>query len=331
MAERHERSPRPSRPAAKGPASTTAIRHVVSAEQAGATLAAMLRVAIDGKPWSKCRALIRTGRVKVDAESCFEDARRMRAGETLEIFPEAPRLRAPVLDDHRIIHIDHDVIVVDKPAGLISVPYDEKDRDSLLARTRETLRRSGGRAHGGDKQDGLGVVQRLDKDTTGLLVFARTRKARKHLEAQFRAHTVTRRYLAIAHGQVEARTHRSHLVNDRGDGLRGSWRQTTKPPKNARRTITHVHIEERLRGATLVACMLETGRQHQIRIHLYEDEHPLVGERIYVRGYAGKRISAVRPMLHAATLGFKHPANERLLAFESPLPRDFVEALEELR
>ena len=141
-----------------------------------------------------------------------------------------------------------------------------------------------------------------------------------------------RRYLAIAHGDVRSRTIRSFLMEDRGDGLRGSARGT--PGEGAREAITHVEKLEALTGgtaATLVACRLETGRTHQIRIHLSESGHPLVGERVYIRRWGGTVIEAPRLMLHAAELGFLHPATEREMRWEQPMPDDMKTVLERLR
>lgn len=318
----------------------------VAPEQDQATLAAVVRELMDGLSWNKSRELVRSGKVRVEGELRFDPAERLAAGARVEVDPAARRRRAPVLEAERLVHVDRDVVVVDKPAGLVSVPYDEHDqRDSLIERTRQALRERGPSSTepGGDKRDRLGVVQRLDKDTTGLLVFARTRAGRKGLEAQFRAHSIERRYVALVHGRAEAAVHNSFLIPDRGDGLRGSWRGKS-PPKAAKRAITRVRVEQRLRGpfgeVTLVSCQLETGRQHQIRIHLAEAGNPLVGEEIYQRAFPGggggrgsgrlARIETPRILLHAASLGFRHPVKDRPLRFELPLPDDFRALLESL-
>jgi 23S rRNA pseudouridine1911/1915/1917 synthase len=177
------------------------------------------------------------------------------------------------------------------------------------------------------------VVHRLDRETSGLVVFTRTWLAKQRLAAQFRKHTVQRKYLAIAHGEVPSRTIRSFLVEDRGDGLRGSVRgarrHTTRA--DAREAVTHIESIEPLDGATLIACRLETGRTHQIRIHMSESGHPLVGERVYIRGWAGKPIPAPRLMLHAAQLGFVHPATERPMSWNEDMPEDMREVWIRLR
>jgi 23S rRNA pseudouridine1911/1915/1917 synthase len=171
-------------------------------------------------------------------------------------------------------------------------------------------------------------VQRLDKLTSGILVFSRTFAAKKHLGNQLRQHTMQRRYLALAHGDVVPGTIRTHLVEDRGDGLRGSAPESLRAGQLA---ITHVERIERLAGATLVSCRLETGRTHQIRIHLSERGNPLLGEAVYVRGFPGALIPAPRLMLHAAELGFAHPEDDRPMFFEDPPPADFEETLARLR
>jgi 23S rRNA pseudouridine1911/1915/1917 synthase len=167
------------------------------------------------------------------------------------------------------------------------------------------------------------------------MMFARTAQAKRTLAAQFRDHTIDRIYHAIAHGAVTATRVETYLVLDRGDGMRGSHGHFRRPqgeaPIEARRSVTHVMPIERLTGATLVECRLETGRQHQIRIHMSELGHPLVGERVYIRDYAGPKIEAMRPMLHARTLGFVHPRTAERIAFDREPPADFQAMLESLR
>jgi 23S rRNA pseudouridine1911/1915/1917 synthase len=174
-------------------------------------------------------------------------------------------------------------------------------------------------------------VHRLDRDTGGLLVFARTRKAERHLALQFRNHTVHRRYLAVVPGHVTAQRIESRLVRDRGDGRRGS----TADPTAGRIAITHVRPLELLPDYTVIECRLETGRTHQIRIHLSELGHPLCGEKIYTRPLRGKpprdTSGAPRLALHAVELGFQHPATARRLRFLYPLPRDLADFLDRVR
>src|SRR5699024_4609258 len=148
------------------------------------------------------------------------------------------------------------------------------NKETLADYARTLLRRLDPR--GGDP--GLGVVHRIDKETSGLMVFTRTAEAKRNLAAQFRAHELDRLYHAIVHGALGDQRIESHLVEDRGDGLRGSHghhrRARGAPPPGSRLSVTHVRALDALDGATLVECRLETGRQHQIRIHLSESGHP---------------------------------------------------------
>jgi 23S rRNA pseudouridine1911/1915/1917 synthase len=141
--------------------------------------------------------------------------------------------------------------------------------------------------------------------------------------------------VAIVHGSPRAQRIETQLLLDRGDGLRGSFghyrRARGEPPADARQAVTHIKPLEALKDATLIECRLETGRQHQIRIHLAELGHPLVGERVYIRDYEGARIESPRPMLHARLLAFTHPGNGRRVSFEREAPEDFRAMLESLR
>jgi 23S rRNA pseudouridine1911/1915/1917 synthase len=172
----------------------------------------------------------------------------------------------------------------------------------------------------------LHVVHRIDRATSGLLAFAKTKRAELGLAAQLRAHTMERQYICVAHGVVAAGRIESMLLADRGDGIRGSTTHTGQ----GKRAITHVTVERALRGATLCAVRLETGKTHQIRIHLAECGHPLVGETVYIRDYAGKLIDSPRLMLHAATLGFVHPITNEHVSLRSPLPPDFTAVVDRL-
>lgn len=282
-----------------------------------AALDRQLRAVHEGASWNEVRRLIETGKVQVDGALVTDSAAPVRAGAEVRLTLAAPRRTAQApLDRDAIVHLDGHVVVVDKPSGMSTVPYDGDEFGTLVQVLQPLLRKLTGQR--GDQ--GLGVVHRIDKETSGLVVFTRTLAAKRALEAQFRNHTAHRRYVAIAHGDVAARTLRSNLVADRGDGLRGS----TREPGVGQPSVTHVAPLQRLRGATLVECRLETGRTHQIRVHLSEAGHPLLGERVYVRDFGRVVLPAPRVMLHAAELGFAHPAGERPLSFSRQPPRDFV-------
>jgi len=294
------------------------------------TLAARVREQT-GVSWSRARSLCSDGRVTVNGERCLDPAQRVSPEAVVAVHESGSKRDSGPLPKEAIVHYDRDIVVVDKPAGMLSVADEPGNKETLAEYTRTLLRRIGGR----DDDVGLGVVHRLDRDTSGLMVFTRTAEAKRALAALFRAHDIERAYHAIAHGTVPATRIESHLLLDRGDGLRGSHghyrRGRGDPPAAAKHAVTHVKPIEALRGATLVECRLQTGRQHQIRIHLAELGCPLVGETVYIRDYDGPRIDAPRAMLHARTLGFVHPRTQRAMSFEREPPEDFLALLASLR
>jgi 23S rRNA pseudouridine1911/1915/1917 synthase len=287
--------------------------------------------------WNEARARIRTGKVAVNGATRTEPLFRVRGGADVVLAMHAPRVRPQLLPKEAVVFVDGHIVVVDKPAGVSTVPFEEGERGTLDERVRHWLSHHGSRG-GRGPHPSLGVVHRLDKETSGLIVFARSWLANSSLASQFRAHTIERRYLALAHGRVASRTFRSRLIANRGDGLRGSLRGAPGR-REGQLAVTHVEALEHLPcglssaggGATLVACVLETGRTHQIRIHLSEAGHPVVGERVYVRGHAAPLVPAPRLMLHAARLGFDHPKTGERVGWEREPPGDFDETLSRLR
>jgi 23S rRNA pseudouridine1911/1915/1917 synthase len=306
------------------------VQHALDAVSPEPTVAAVVREQT-GAAWSRARRLCTEGRVTLDGQRCVDPATRVAPGSVVAVDVQAPKLRSGPLPEGAIVYFDRDLVVVDKPVGILSVADEPGNKATIVDYARTQLRRMGG--HGVDGK--LGVVHRLDRDTSGLMVFARTAHAQRTLAAQFRQHTIERVYHAIAHGAVAATRVDTHLLLDRGDGLRGSYgifrRPTGDIPAEARRSVTHVRPIAALAGATLVECRLETGRQHQIRIHLSELGHPLVGERVYNRDYAGPAIEAPRAMLHARTLGFVHPRTGESVSFERDAPDDFLAMVAALR
>ncbi len=288
----------------------------------------VLRSLIGEVSWGDVRQAIETGKVQLNGVIETDGRRYVSAGDAIKITMAAPRVSNELrLGREVIAYEDSDLVVVRKPSGINSVPFDEGETGTLDQLVRALLSRER-RARGGQAQGWLGVVHRLDRETTGLLVFARTLLAKKHLAQQFRDHTVHRRYVSIVHGSLEReREFRTHLVADRGDGLRG----TTGIPNQGQLAVTHVKPIEALKGASVVECRLETGRTHQIRIHLSEAGHPVVGEKVYIRNYSGQLLRAPRVMLHARELGFEHPRTGRPLSLEEPMPADMVAVRERLR
>jgi 23S rRNA pseudouridine1911/1915/1917 synthase len=180
----------------------------------------------------------------------------------------------------------------------------------------------------------LRKVHRLDKLTSGLLVFARSALAERELGRQFHAHTVDRRYQALVPGRLKPQTIRSYLIRDRGDGRRGAVRSNPLQRVNAKLAVTHIESVKPLGQYSLVTCRLETGRTHQIRIHLADLSYPVCGDPVYSIRPDGSRIpdnsGALRLALHAAELGFKHPATGESLHWSMPLPQDLTNLVKQL-
>jgi 23S rRNA pseudouridine1911/1915/1917 synthase len=301
----------------------------VPAEQAGITVAALLRRHHPEHSWSQVRRWIETRRVKIGDELCLDAARRLQEGEAVALS-DLPAFKAHPQEPVVIRYLDQHLVVVEKPTGIATVrhPVERKwpQRRKALSPTLEELV-PGLIARRADRQrkgplPRLRIVHRLDKETSGLIVLARTVAAERGLGRQFRAHTVSRRYLAIVPGLVPPQRLASRLVRDRGDGRRGST--TNKSAGKA--AITHVEVVERVADYTLLSCRLETGRTHQIRIHLAELGHPICGEKVYNRETGGSAkpdaSGAPRLALHAAELGFRHPVSGEPLYWQMPLPTD---------
>jgi 23S rRNA pseudouridine1911/1915/1917 synthase len=310
--------------------------------------------------WGRARDLLERGKIAVDGRTVTRATSKVRAGATLtlDLAARNPKAAREELAKDAFVHLDAHVVVVDKPSGVSTVPFDPGGMASSIAlrsrpgeevtldqRVRAALaRRERARGRSGPPPE-IGIVHRLDKETSGLVVFTRSWAAKKALTQAFRAHEVQRRYLAIVHGTPKDQTITSHFVEDRGDGIRGSvehrhGRRHAVGSEKTQRAVTHVEVVERFpalpsggagQPCALVSCRLETGRTHQIRIHLAEAGHPVLGERVYTRGLAKPLVPAPRVMLHAAELGFVHPGTEEQMAWTSELPSDFTEMLAFLR
>lgn len=332
------------------PAAGTVL-HVTPADR-GQTLAAFLRAKLGGEAagatpgaasWSRVQKLVRSRHVMIHGNICTDAARRLKEGEVVKVLAAAAAA-PPKADDVRVVHLDEQVVVVDKPTGITTTRHTEElswptrrrqvqpTLDELVpdAISRSLLARNGSRGRKPRRVPPVRPVHRIDRETSGLVVFARTVPAERILAEQFRAHTTHRRYLAVCVGRVGAGTIQTNLVRDRGDGRRGS-----SGTDEGKRAVTHVQPVEHFGDAfTLVECRLETGRTHQIRIHLAEIGHPVCGERVYSAPRGMKVLDtsqAPRVMLHAAELGFVHPESGQDLRFESRLPADIRRLLDRLR
>jgi 23S rRNA pseudouridine1911/1915/1917 synthase len=313
--------------------------HTVTATQAGQTLAAVLRSLRPGESWSQVRALATGRRVAVGGSLCMDPARRLKEGEVVEVLAKpAPVIRGEQPDSVAIRHLDEDVVVVEKASGISTVRHPAerlwKDQRRELVPTLDDITQQAIAARSGKKKHQLPrlrIVHRLDKETSGLVVFARSVRAERDLGHQFKAHTVVRRYLAIVPGHVKPQTFSTWLVRDRGDGRRGSASEEA----GGKHAVTHVDVIERFPNYTALVCQLETGRTHQIRIHLSEAGNPVCGETVYNRRPDGSVIpdesGAPRLALHAAELGFVHPAAGKEIFWQMPPPPDLRRFMERLR
>jgi 23S rRNA pseudouridine1911/1915/1917 synthase len=329
---------------------------VVARSEGGQSVAAILRARLH-LSWSEARRLVAENRVRLSHGLCRNPEQRLKAGQHLIVHLKPDPKKQPARDENRkkgerpaagpwsryrgpkplVRHVDDQVVVVDKPAGLTTMRHAEEAAEfgkrgqrflppTLAELLPELLPpvRSG-------KRPRVRAVHRLDRDTSGLVVFALTPAAESHLGRQFRAHTVGRRYLAVVRGQAKAERIESDFVANRGDARRGS----SAVPGQGNRAITNVTVAEALGDFTLVECRLETGRTHQVRIHLGERGTPICGERVYDRPVHGAPLpdtsGSPRLALHAADLEFEHPATGKRLSFHAPLPADMRELLKRLR
>lgn len=310
---------------------------VVPAAEAGATLAAFLRSRLADLSWSQARRLVESRRVQIGGELCLDPARRLREAESVEVLSR-PARKPTEAHTISIRYLDPHIVVVEKPSGLSTVRHPAErefsERRKALSPTLDDLvtkmiaRQE--KKHP-KRMPRLRVVHRIDKETSGLVVFARTVEAERGLGRQFRLHTVTRRYLAVVAGYLPPQQISTRLVRDRGDGRRGS----TTLAGVGKEATTHVEVVERLRGHTLLACRLETGRTHQIRIHLAEQGHAVCGDKVYNRTRSGELIghecAAPRLALHAAELGFIHPVTRMPIRWDMPLPDDLEQFIASVR
>lgn len=317
---------------------TKNIQYKVSLENEGATLATIVRNLKPDLSWSRIKKLIAQGHIKISNDVCLDPARRVRAAEEVELLVKPD---GKALDKQEIVirHLDEHLVVVEKPPGVNSVRHPaertwKESRKSLSPTLEDLVTKQIAFLSKKDvknKSARLRVVQRLDKETSGLLVFARTADAERGLGMQFFNHSVERKYLALIPGTIAPQSIESILVRDRGDGRRGSA-PFSQPGKKA---VTHVHLVEKFQAFTLVGCQLETGRTHQIRIHLAEKGSPVCGEKVYRTTANGTILpdgsGFPRLALHAAELGFIHPISGEPMHWNMALPEDFSKLLQHLR
>ena len=331
----------------------------------GQPLGGMLKRLFPGKSWAEVKRIVTTRRVQLNGNLCVDETRRLRPGDIVRIAEES--MDKPPDEQQIILRFqDEHMLVVEKPAGVTTLRHiEEKDWDEKRKNRQQTLdemlqkiidkhgisRMPGRGAGGGVKQPQerkklakqvqrgrarikVRAVHRLDRDTSGLMVFALSPAAEQELVKGFSKHKHTRAYLAVVHGKIESpRTIETNFVRDRGDGLRGSLPQG-QTRDDAKPAITHLKPVKTVGDYTLIECKLETGRTHQIRIHLAEIGHRICGETMYVRPLGGETLidhsGAPRQALHAYRLGLAHPITNAPMNFEMKMPRDIQRWLKRL-
>jgi 23S rRNA pseudouridine1911/1915/1917 synthase len=327
------------------------IQFLVERFESGQTVAELLRKRYK-LTWTRAKRLVEGGHIRVAGQTTRAPEQRVKSGNRFWIaagvleIKQAPGHETKAKTTHakkaaakpkkkieapppgiELIYSDDAVVVVNKPAGL-TTSRSKEDREEFgpgqrfLPKTLEEYLP----AVLGTPNKKVFAVHRLDRDTTGLIVFARNSEASRSLQQQFRGRSVERRYVAITRGVPKPGRIETVLVPERGDGRRGSG---DAGHVAAKRAVTHVSIRESAHNFALVECKLDTGRTHQIRIHLGEAGVPLCGERLYDRPLKGSPLpdgsSAGRPMLHAYRLGFQHPETEEFVGWELDPPVDFTD------
>lgn len=297
---------------------------IIPAEMAGWRLDRALAALLPVYSRERLKALISSGRVESAGLLTRDPATKVREGTAyaISIPPPAPAHNVAQDIPLTFVYEDEHLLVVDKPAGMVVHPaagnFDGTMVNALLHHCAGRLSGIGGVAR-------PGIVHRIDKDTSGLLVVAKTDRAHEGLAAQFADHSIDRRYCAIVAGLPKAGTGTVNAALARSSVNRK--KVAIVPEGKGKRAVTHWTLVEPLRHAALLECRLETGRTHQVRVHMASIGHPLLGDPVYGRSRpehreALKRLEFERQALHAARLGFIHPITGGALIFESPIPSD---------
>nr|WP_218909567.1 RluA family pseudouridine synthase [Nocardiopsis sinuspersici] len=278
---------------------------------------------------SRTRAaeLIGEGEVLVDGSEAGKSDR-VQAGAWLEITlpppPTAPVPRPEPVPGMRIVHEDADIIVVDKPVGVVAHPTVGWTGPTVL----EGLLASGVQVATGGAAERQGIVHRLDANTTGLMVVAKSEIAYSALKRAFKERTVDKRYHTLVQGHPDPFRGTVDAPIDRHPSGDGRWAVVA----GGRPSVTHYDTQEAFRAASLLEIKLETGRTHQIRVHMAALRHPCVGDTLYgADPTLAERLGVRRQWLHAVRLGFEHPGEHRPVEFSSPYPDDLAAAIDVLR
>lgn len=274
---------------------------------------------------SYIQKLIEGGHLLVNDQPCFSKKYRVSAGDKVAISIPEPEVLAvePENIPLDIIYEDEDVLVVNKPRGMVVHPAAGNYTGTLV---NAILYHCKGRLSSINGVIRPGIVHRIDKDTSGLLMVAKNDRAHSSLSSQLAEHSITRRYRAIVYNNIreDEGTVDKPIGRDPGNRLRNAVTDI-----GSKHAVTHYKVLERFGQFTYIEAVLETGRTHQIRVHMSYIRHPLLGDELY--GPVKNRQGAKRQMLHAGILGFVHPSTGEYMEFQSPLPEDFEKVLNKLR
>ena len=307
----------------------TILRVTIPPDMADWRLDRALAVMVPTLSRERIKALISSGQVTTQSGLSRDPSAKARAGAAFTLAIPAPRPAHNIAQDIplHIVFEDEHLLIVDKPAGLVVHPaagnFDGTLVNALLHHCAERLSGIGGVAR-------PGIVHRIDKDTSGLLVVAKTNPAHEGLAAQFAKHSIDRRYRAILSGLPKSGSGTIDAPLARSSANRKKIAIVEEG--RGKRAVTHWRLLEALRSAALVECRLETGRTHQIRVHMASIGHAIVGDPVYGRPRDGhqallRELGFARQALHAGFLGFIHPISGALLNFESPIPSDMQQLL----
>lgn len=281
----------------------------------------------------RVKALIVEGAVSIGGETVTQAAGKAIEGAEFAIAvpPAAEAAARPQDIPLKVVFEDQHLIVIDKPAGLVVHPAAGNPDGTLV---NALLHHCAGQLSGIGGVARPGIVHRIDKDTSGLLVVAKSDAAHEGLAKQFADHSIERVYLAVVNGQPNPREGTISAKVGRSDANRKKMAVLPKDSSRGKHAVTHYKVVQMMDGCALVECRLETGRTHQVRVHLASIGHALVGDPVY--GRANPRLRTVlktldfhRQALHAAVLGFVHPVTGDKLRFESDLPQDMKELIDE--
>lgn len=298
---------------------------IIEEDQSGTRVDLVLSLLLPDTSRSFIVKLIETGMLTVNSKVSDSKKYKVKAGDELELtIPEPEKLEIEAEDiPLDIVYEDDDVMVVNKPKGMVVHPAVGNYSGTLVNAIMY---------HCGDRLSSIngvirpGIVHRIDKDTSGLLMIAKNDKAHESLSRQLQEHSITRRYIALVYDNISKDEGTIDLPIGRDPKNRLRQAVTYE---NSKEAITHYKVLERFGKYTLVECRLETGRTHQIRVHMAYIKHPLVGDLVY--GPKKQILVSDGQMLHAKIIGFVHPATGEYMEFERPEPKEFTDVLDKLR